>query len=60
MEQTNQAAEQLQLRTFAENLQDVLDVLISVEPKNPDTWDECILRAIREVNEVKCYFQNQL
>ena len=60
MEQTNQAAEQLQLRTYAENLQDVLDVLISVEPKNPDTWDDSILRAIREVNEVKCYFTNQL
>ena len=49
-----------QLRTYVENLQDVIDVLISIEPQNPDTWDESILRAIREVNEVKCYFKNQL
>lgn len=59
MEQKNQAVEQ-QLKNYVEKLQDVLDVLIGVEPKNPDTWDESILRAIREVNEVKCYFQNQL
>lgn len=50
----NEAAEQ-QLKTHFEKLQDVLDVLIGVEPKNPD-WDEHILRAIREVNEVKWYF----
>ena len=48
------------LSSYVKNLQDVLDVLISVEPKNPDTWDEGILRAIREVNEVKCYFVNML
>ena len=48
------------LSSYVKNLQDVLDVLISVEPKNPDTCDEGILRAIREVNEVKAYFQNQL
>lgn len=48
------------LSSYVKNLQDVLDVLMSVEPKNPDTWDEGILRAIREVNEVKCYFLNQL
>lgn len=48
------------LSSYVKNLQDVLDVLISVEPKNPDTWDEEILRAIREVNEIKCYFVNQL
>jgi hypothetical protein len=45
-----------QLKTHFEKLQDVLDVLIGVEPKNPDYWDEHILRAIREVNEVKWYF----
>ena len=55
----NQVKEQL-LRTYVENLQDVIDVLASIEPKNPETWDESILRAIREVNEVKHYFKNQL
>lgn len=59
MEQ-NQTAEQEQLMTYVEKLQDVLDILISVEPKSPDTWDEYILRAIREVNEVKYYFKNML
>lgn len=49
-----------QLRTYVENLQDVIDVLISVEPQNPEYSDESILRAIREVNEVKHYFKNQL
>lgn len=48
------------LSSYVKNLQDVLDVLMSVEPKNPEVWDESILRAIREVNEVKSYFQNQL
>lgn len=55
----NQAVEQ-QLKNNVEKLQDVLDVLIGLEPKNPDAWDDAILRAIREVNEVKCYFTNQL
>lgn len=59
MEQ-NQTAEQLQLMTYVENLQNAIDVLIGVEPKDPNSWDEHILRAIRDVNEVKCYFQNQL
>lgn len=49
-----------QLRTYVENLQDVIDVLISVEPQNPEYSDESILRAIREVNEVKHFFKNQL
>jgi hypothetical protein len=59
MEQTqkNQAEE---IKSNIEKLQDVLDVLIGFEPKNPDAWDDAILRAIREVNEVKCYFKNQL
>ena len=59
MEQTqkNQAEE---IKSNIEKLQDVLDVLIGVEPKDPATWDESILRAIREVNDVKCYFQYQL
>lgn len=48
------------LSSYVKNLQDVLDVLMSVEPKNPEVWDESILRAIREVNEVKSYFHNQL
>lgn len=58
MEQ-NQAKEQLELK-YVEMLQDVVDVLVSVEPKNPTIWDESILRAIREVNEVKYFFKNQL
>lgn len=59
MEQTqkNQAEE---IKSNIEKLQDVLDVLIGLEPKNPDAWDDAILCAIREVNEVKCYFKNQL
>lgn len=55
----NEASEQ-QLMTCVENLQDVLDVLIGVEPKDPDSWDESILRAIRKVNELKWFFKNQL
>ena len=51
----NETAEQ-QLKAHFKKLQDVLDVLIGVEPKNPEYWDEHILRAIREVNEVKWYF----
>lgn len=61
MEETekNQAATE-QIKSNIEKLQDVLDILMGVEPKNPEWWDEGILRAIREVNEIKCYFQNQL
>lgn len=55
----SEASEQ-QLMTCVENLQDVLDVLIGVEPKDPDSWDESILRAIREVNELKWFFKNKL
>lgn len=51
----NETAEQ-QLKNYSEKLQDVLDVLMGIEPKDPD-WDESILRAIREVNEVKWYFK---
>ena len=58
MEQ-NQAEEQLVLE-YVKKLQDVIDVLICVEPKNPTIWDESILRAIRAVNEVKYYLKNQL
>ena len=52
----NQAAEQQLNKTYFEKLQDVLDVLIGLELKDPEYWDEHILRAIREVNEVKWYF----
>lgn len=44
---------------YAEWLEDIIDVLISVEPQNADVMDKSILRAIREANELKCYFKNQ-
>ena len=47
-------------KNYAEWLEDIIDVLISVEPQNADVMDKSILRAIREANELKCYFRNQL
>ena len=47
-------------KNYAEWLEDIIDVLICVEPKNADEMDRDILRAIREANELKCYFKNQL
>jgi len=48
------------IKNYAEWLEDIIDVLISVEPQNADVMDKSILRAIREANELKCYFKNQL
>ena len=48
------------IKNYAEWLEDIIDVLISVEPQNADVMDKSILRAIREANELKCYFRNQL
>lgn len=48
------------IKNYAEWLDDIIDVLISVEPQNADVMDKSILRAIREANELKCYFRNQL
>lgn len=48
------------IKNYAESLEDIIDVLISVEPQNADVMDKSILRAIREANELKCYFKNQL
>ncbi len=48
------------IKNYAEWLEDIIDVLISVEPNNADVMDKSILRAIREANELKCYFRNQL
>ena len=48
------------IKNYAEWLDDIIDVLISVEPQNADEMDRDILRAIREANELKCYFKNQL
>jgi|GEM_PF-2166990 hypothetical protein len=48
------------IKNYAEWLDDIIDVLISVEPQNADIMDKSILRAIREANELKCYFKNQL
>lgn len=48
------------IKNYAESLEDIIDVLISVEPQNADVMDKSILRAIREANELKCYFRNQL
>jgi hypothetical protein len=48
------------IKNYAEWLDDIIDVLISVEPQNADVMDKSILRAIREANELKCYFKNQL
>ena len=48
------------IKNYAEWLDDIIDVLISVEPQNADVIDKSILRAIREANELKCYFRNQL
>lgn len=47
------------IKNYAESLEDIIDVLISVEPQNADVMDKSILRAIREANELKCYFKNQ-
>lgn len=46
--------------TYVENLQDVMDVLASVVPDPVVTSDERILHAIREVHEVKNYFEKEL
>lgn len=48
------------IKNYAESLENIIDVLISVEPQNADVMDKSILRAIREANELKCYFKNQL
>lgn len=48
------------IKNYVESLEDIIDVLISVEPQNADVMDKSILRAIREANELKCYFRNQL
>lgn len=48
------------IKNYAGWLEDIIDVLICVEPKNADEMDRDILRAIREANELKCYFKNQL
>lgn len=48
------------IKNYAEWLEDIIDVLICVEPKNADEMDRDILRAIREANELKFYFKNQL
>lgn len=48
------------IKNYVESLEDIIDVLISVEPQNADVMDKSILRAIREANELKCYFKNQL
>ena len=48
------------IKNYAESLEDIIDVLICVEPKNADEMDRDILRAIREANELKFYFKNQL
>ena len=48
------------IKNYAEWLEDIIDVLICVEPKNADEMDRDILRAISEANELKFYFKNQL
>lgn len=44
---------------YVEKLNDAIEVLIGVTPTEKD-WDEGILRAIRSLNEIKCYFQNSI
>ena len=54
------SVEKVNLTTYANNLEDVIDVLIGVTPTDPETWDQPILKAIREVSEIKYYFLNQI
>lgn len=44
-------------KTYVENLNDAMEVLIGIVPTEKD-WDNRILRAIRNLNEIKYYFKN--
>lgn len=46
-------------KAYVENLNDAIEVLISVTPTEK-VWDEHILSAIRNLNEIKCYFKNSM
>ena len=54
------SVEKVNLTTYVKNLENVIDVLIGVAPTDPETWNEPILQAIREVSEIKYYFLNQI
>lgn len=46
-------------KTYVENLEDAIEVLVGVTPTEKE-WDDDILRAIRNLNEIKCYLKNSI
>jgi len=43
--------------TYVQYLEDAIETLLGVEPTDKSSWDEAILRAVRNLNEIKCYLK---
>ncbi len=55
-----EATRQLQLQSHIDNIQEAIDVMISLVPPEESEKDSRILRVIRGLFATKCYLEGEL